>query len=388
MSFDPTDYPGRRPAPRPTAWTYLGPLLILFGLIVLLAWQLGFWGRRGPANDPNAAPRPVEARGDLAADEKSTIELFKKASPSVVFITSLAVGRDRFSLNLQEIPRGTGTGFVWDDQGHVVTNAHVIQGAQAAKVTLADGTNLNARLTGAAPDFDLAVLKVDVPSGRLHPIPIGKSEDLQVGQKVFAIGNPFGLDQTLTTGVVSALGREIRSLTDRPISGVIQTDAAINPGNSGGPLLDSAGLLIGVNTAIVSPSGTYAGIGFAIPVDTVNEVVPQLIRSRRIARAELPVTIVQEQLARRLGVRKGLLIYEVKPGTTAAQAGLRPTQRDEDGAIVLGDVILAIDGQPMRSVSDLVGLLGKHKPGDVVTLTIWRNGSERAVEVRLEAGEA
>ena len=273
------DYP-RRASP----WTYFGPILALLLIVVGLGWLVATWLGHGGVNDPNAALRPVVARGDLAEDEKSTIELFKKASPSVVFITSLAVVQNVFSLNPQEIPRGTGSGFIWDDQGHVVTNFHVIQGAQAAKVTLADHSTFEAKLTGAEATFDLAVLKIDAPKSKLQALQLGKSSDLQVGQKVFAIGNPFGLDQTLTSGIVSALGREIKSPNEQPITGVIQTDAAINPGNSGGPLLDSAGLLIGVNAAIASPSGAYAGIGFAIPVDTVNEVVTQLIRRGSIPR--------------------------------------------------------------------------------------------------------
>ncbi|MCZ6452167.1 MAG: trypsin-like peptidase domain-containing protein, partial [Deltaproteobacteria bacterium] len=239
----------------------------------LLVWQ--FWGQ---GSSGLAAPREITPRGKLSVEESLTIALFRKASPSVVNITTLTVRRDVFTLNLLEIPEGTGSGFVWDNAGHIVTNYHVIQNADVAQVTLADQSTLKARRIGVAPDKDLAVLQIDVAKSRLRPIPIGSSNNLRVGQKVYAIGNPFGLDQTLTTGVISALGREIESVTRRPIRGVIQTDAAINPGNSGGPLLDSAGRLIGVNTQIFSPSGASVGIGFAIPVDTVNRVVPQLIR--------------------------------------------------------------------------------------------------------------
>jgi S1-C subfamily serine protease len=376
-----------RPAPRPSAWSYFGPLIMLLIAVAALAYFVGGWGRRGgPANDPNAAPRTVAARGDLAGDEKATIALFKEASPSVVYITSLAVQRDRFTLDVLEIPRGTGSGFVWDDDGHIVTNFHVIQNAQAARVTLADGSSWNARLTGAAADYDLAVLKIDAPKDRLPALPIGTSSDLQVGQKVFAIGDPFGLDQTLTTGVVSALGREIKSVTGRPISGVIQTDAAINPGNSGGPLLDSAGRLIGVNTAIYSPSGAYAGIGFAIPVDMVNQVVPQLIRrgAAQLARADAGVTVVEPQFTRRR-VRNGLLILKVKPGSGAERAGLRPTRQDENGDIVLGDVIVALDGKLVNTKADLETQVGKYQPGDTVKFTIVRDGAKEDVPVQLDS---
>ncbi|MBM4297498.1 MAG: trypsin-like serine protease, partial [Deltaproteobacteria bacterium] len=229
----------------------------------------GAWLDGAALNDPKASPRAVAPRGELRGDEKSTIALFKQASPAVVNITAIGVERDMFTLNLYQIPQGTGSGFVWDTTGNIITNFHVIQNADAAQVTLADQSNWKARVVGVAPDKDLAVLKIDAPANKLQPIPIGTSKDLQVGQSVFAIGNPFGLDQTLTTGIISALNREIESVTRRPIQGVIQSDAAINPGNSGGPLLDSAGRLIGVNTAIYSPSGASAGIGFAIPVDTV-----------------------------------------------------------------------------------------------------------------------
>jgi S1-C subfamily serine protease len=301
-----------------------------------------------------------------------------------VFVTTLDVQRDRFSLDLNEIPRGTGSGFVWDEEGHVVTNFHVVQGGQSFRVTLADHSTHAARLVNVAPDFDLSVLKIDVPAKQLPAIPIGASKDLQVGQKTFAIGNPFGLDHTLTTGIISALGREIKSLTDRPIDGVIQTDAAINPGNSGGPLLDSAGRLIGVNTAIVGPAGANVGIGFAIPVDTVNEVVPALIRNQRVSRPALGVALANEQLARKLGVRSGLLVLDVTPGGPAEQAGLRPTRRNEDGDIRLGDVIQAVDGQTITTRDELIHALMKKKVGDTVKLTVSRQGEKVDVDVTLQ----
>lgn len=262
------------------AWSsYSWPLLLLLGVGAVLVWRLaprltGYW------TDSAVVPREVMLRGDLFEDEKRTIDLFKRSSPSAVHITT--VGRPS-SRNPRQIPHGTGSGFIWDREGRVVTNYHVIRGAASAQVTLSDGSDWQARLVGGFPDKDLAVLVIDAPRDRLRPIPIGTSHDLQVGQKVFAIGNPFGLDRTLTTGIISALGREIESVTDQTIRDVIQTDAAINPGNSGGPLLDSAGRLIGVNTAIQSPSGASAGIGFAIPVDEVNRVVPQLIQQGKAA---------------------------------------------------------------------------------------------------------
>jgi S1-C subfamily serine protease len=354
-------------------------LLLVLGAVVV--WR--FWPHGGSGLDPNAVPRPVMARGDLAADEKSTIELFRQASPSVVHITRIAVQRDAFSFDLREVPEGTGSGFIWDEQGHVVTNYHVIQGTRTAQVTLSDNSTYKGRVIGAYPDKDLAVLKIDAPPHLLRPIPIGTSHDLQVGQKAFAIGNPFGLDQTLTTGVISAVGREIESVTERTIKGVIQTDAAINPGNSGGPLLDSAGRLIGVNTAIVSPSRASAGIGFAIPVDEVNRVVPQLIRRGKVTRPGLGVQVAEDQQAQWLQLR-GVLILGVVPQGPADKAGLRPTRRTAIGEIRLGDVIVAIDGKPTQSTKDLFGVLEQHKVGDTVTVTILRDGQRHDVEVTLD----
>lgn len=381
MSYANDPYYPRGSARRRSPWLFLRPLTLLMLVVVGLVWLVGGVGRRGGDNDPQASPRLVEARGDLAADEKATIELFRKASPSVVYIMSIAVQRDLFTLNVQEIPKGTGSGFVWDADWHIVTNFHVIQDAQALKVTLADQSTWDARLVGAAPAFDLAVLKIDAATEKLPALPIGESANLAVGQKVFAIGNPFGLDHTLTTGVVSALGREIKSATDRPISGVIQTDAAINPGNSGGPLLDSAGRLIGVNTAIVSPSGAYAGIGFAIPVDMVNQVVPELIRNRRIARAVLPAKMADDAIARRLGVRSGVLILDLT--TPQAAKVLQPTRRDRSGRIVLGDVIVAFDGKPVRNRDELERFLSQSKAGDTIVLTVVHGGAKLEVEVTL-----
>ena len=360
----------------------VGLLSVACLLTVLFARQT--WLGSASLNDPRAAPRTVTARGELFSDERSTINLFRQASPAVVNITAIGVERDLFTLNLYQIPQGTGSGFVWDTNGDIITNFHVIQNADSAQVTLADQSNWKARVVGVAPDKDLAVLRIDAPANRLRPIPIGTSKDLQVGQSVYAIGNPFGLDQTLTTGVISALNREIESVTRRPIQGVIQSDAAINPGNSGGPLLDSAGRLIGVNTAIYSPSGASAGIGFAIPVDTVNRIVPELIRSGKIIRPGLGIQIADDQIAQRLGVT-GILVVDVARGSAAAKAGIQPTRRDAEGRLRLGDIITALDGKKVESPNDLYLLLEKYKIGDAVNISILRNGKTVETKVALEA---
>ncbi len=354
----------------------------LAAVVLILAKQA--WVSSAALNDPGAMPRVVASRGELFAEEKSTINLFKQASPSVVHITAITVQRDFFSLNLYQIPEGTGSGFVWDANGNIITNFHVIQNADVAQVTLADQSIWKARRVGVAPDKDIAVLRIDAPANRLRPIPLGASKELQVGQSVFAIGNPFGLDQSLTRGVISALGREIESVTRRPIQGVVQTDAAINPGNSGGPLLDSAGRLIGVNTAIYSPSGGSSGIGFAIPVDTVNRIVPELIRSGKIIRPGLGIQTAEEQIAEKLGVN-GVLIVDVAPGGAAAKAGIRPTRRDGSGRVRLGDIITALDGKKIESPNDLFLALEKYRVGDSVNFTLLREGSSIQAKIILEA---
>jgi S1-C subfamily serine protease len=345
----------------------------------------------------DAAARAVAPRGPLSSDEQNNIAVFKSASPSVVNITALSVERDFFSLDEQQVPRGTGTGFVWDDQGHIVTNFHVIQGASAARVTLADQSTYRAELVGAFPDRDLAVLRIAAPQdrrggkgapgaeqkARLPALPLGASKDLQVGQRVFAIGNPFGLDQTLTTGIVSALGREIESVTRRRIRNVIQTDAAINPGNSGGPLLDSAGRLIGVNTMIYSPSGGSSGIGFAIPVDEINRIVPRLIRDGRFVRPALGVSGASAGLSRALELPSGVALVGVAQGGAAQRAGLQAFRRGSDGRIVPGDVITAVNDEAVADFDDLLTALERYRPGDRVTLTVIRAGQTRKQAVVL-----
>jgi len=319
----------------------------------------------------------------LAGAEQTTVELFSKVSPSVVHITTNTLARSRFSRNVQEVPSGTGSGFVWDAAGHIVTNFHVIKDADTATVSLSDRSSWTAKLVGVAPDKDIAVLKVDAPLELLRPVTIGTSADIQVGQNCFAIGNPFGLDQTLTTGVISALGREIDSVTGRKIYDVLQTDAAINPGNSGGPLLDSAARLIGITTAIYSPSGAYAGIGFAIPVDTVRRYVPELIEHGRLIQPTLPITVARTD---QLGV-EGVLVVNVEPNSTAEEADLRPTMRDRFGRIILGDIIIAVNQQPVRPPDDLLSLLEKQHVGDVVELTVRRGQSKVALQAKLVDSE-
>jgi S1-C subfamily serine protease len=285
----------------------------------------------------------IEDDGEvLNKEELSTIKLFENASPSVAFITTSNFRRDYWTMNVMEVPRGTGSAFIWDEDGHIITNYHVIQGADKATVTLSDRSTWEAKLIGAAPEKDLAVLKIDAPKKLLRPILTGKSMNLLVGQSVYAIGNPFGLDQTLTTGIISALGREIESVAGTPIKDVIQTDAAINPGNSGGPLLNSSGELIGVNTAIYSPSGAYAGIGFSIPVDVVRSVVPDLIKFGKINRPSLGIELAPERVMRQLG-GNGILVLHVTENGGAAKAGIKPTVRNKYGEIELGDIITKID---------------------------------------------
>ena len=364
-------------------WRVSPSVFLLFLAVCLVAiWQRWPWESSGTRSE--AVSRAVTPRGDLAEEEKTTIALFRQTSPAVVHITTLAVREHPFSLDILQIPKGSGSGFVWDKEGHVVTNFHVIQGADAATVTLGDHSSWKAKLVGAYPDKDLAVLAVDVPTDRLHPIMVGTSHDLQVGQRVFAIGNPFGLDQSLTTGIISALGREIESLTGRPIKDVIQTDAAINPGNSGGPLLDSAGRLIGVNTQIVSPSGAFAGIGFAIPVDEVNRVVLQLIRHGQVMRPGLGVQLAPDYTVSQLGL-SGALILGVQPGSAAAKAGLRPTKRGPSDQIELGDLIVMIDGKAIESVKDVFAALTDYELGSKVKVTVMREGREHVVDVTLDS---
>jgi S1-C subfamily serine protease len=335
-----------------------------------------------------AAERIVTPRGDLAADEKATIELFEKSRASVVYITTSQLVRDAWTRNVFSVPSGTGSGFIWDEAGHVVTNFHVIQGASEATVKLADGRDYQAALIGASPAHDIAVLKIGVGFNRPPAVPVGTSANLKVGQKVFAIGNPFGLDWTLTTGIVSALDRSLPGESGGPtIEHLIQTDAAINPGNSGGPLLDSAGRLIGINTAIYSPSGASAGIGFSVPVDTVIRVVPQLIKSGKYIRPALGIE-VDEQINQRLQALtggKGVFVLRVMPGSAAQKAGLIGVKVTSQG-IEPGDRIVSIDGKAVDNVAGLLARFDDNKVGDQVVLSVERAGKSREVRIELQPG--
>ena len=372
---------------------FLGMMVlgVLIGVLISAGLQQALSPASRPAEVGSAGgqvsgSRPPAERTELDPEEKHTIALFKEASRSVAYITTQVEQVDFWTRSVTQIPAGTGSGFVWDDRGHVVTNFHVVENADSAKVTLGQD-DYPARVVGAARDQDLAVLKIDARRDKLSPIRVGTSADLQVGQKVYAIGNPFGLDYSLTSGIVSALGRTIQSVSNATIFDVIQTDAAINPGNSGGPLLDSGGRLIGINTAIYSPSGASAGIGFAVPVDTVSRIVPELIAHGKVVRPMLGVGFddrLSDYVTRRLGI-EGALLREVYRGTGAAAAGLQPTKLGRGGQIVPGDVVQEIDGKPVRSVNDLLGRLGSYKPGDTVTLTVWRDGGTRKVHVQLQS---
>ncbi len=333
---------------------------------------------------PEIRPRPVAPAAELGADEKSTIGVFERSARSVVYITNTSIRSDPWSFNEFEVPQGSGSGFIWNKEGHIVTNFHVVYGADQIHVILSEQGKYRARVVGLDPDHDLAVLQIQAPEDQLVPLPIGSSNDLRVGQKVLAIGNPFGLDHTLTTGVVSALGRTIKSMTQRTIEGVVQTDAAINPGNSGGPLLDSAGRLIGINTQIVSPSGAYAGIGFAVPVNTVNRIVPELIKYGKVIRPGLGVTLVPDQIAQRWGIT-GVIIGRVSPGSSAERAGLRGTKETITGRVELGDIVVAIEGKPVQVLDDFMGTLERYQVGDRVTVDILRGNRRQSVTVTLQA---
>lgn len=337
------------------------------------------------STDVAASTDPKDVLPGFATDdERNTIQVFEAARPSVVFVTNQQLARDPYSFDLVTVPRGSGTGFVWNADGYIVTNFHVVDGARKIMITLQDQSTWPAQVVGLAPERDLAVLKITAPQKQLSALPLGDSSDLRVGRKVLAIGNPFGLDATLTTGVISALGREIDSPNRRKITNVIQTDAAINPGNSGGPLLNSLGQLVGVNTMIYSPSGASAGIGFAIPVNTVKEVVPELIEHGRLVRPVLGITPAPDHWARQIGI-DGIPILRVHPGASAARAGLEGAKRNAWGQISLGDVIVAIDDYPTGNDDQLLSALEHYKPGDQVKVSVVRNNKLLVVALTLSA---
>ncbi|HEX4880053.1 MAG TPA: trypsin-like peptidase domain-containing protein [Limnobacter sp.] len=347
---------------------FVALLYVLYNQSSISNWFTG--------SSADATPRVVQPRGDLSASEQSVVELFEVSKGSVAYIFTESVQGQLF---FRRVAEGTGSGFVWDEQGHIVTNAHVVQGANRIRVQLDDSEPLPARLVGLAPSYDLAVVRLVSAPANLRPIPVGTSSDLKVGQSVFAIGNPFGLSKTLTTGIVSALERTLPVSNGREIPDVIQTDAAINPGNSGGPLLDSAGRLIGVNTAILSQSGSSAGVGFAIPVDLVNRIVPQLIERGTLPRPGIGIAVADEALARRLGIR-GVAVMGVEPGSPAEQAGLKPFDLQ---AGVVGDIIIAVDRKPVANVQQMSKALEAVGVGGTVQLLVMRGDDTREVPVRI-----
>jgi len=334
--------------------------------------------RDSTANITKAISTPNSPINIIQQYEKGVMSLFKKSSSSVVFITTSTYRQDYYSRNVYEIPVGSGSGFIWDKDGHIITNYHVIKGVGKAEVTLSDHTSWQATLVGVAKEKDIAVLKIDAPKDKLIAIKRGRSDNLVVGQFVMAIGNPFGLDQTLTTGVISALGREIQSQAQIPIRDIIQIDAAINPGNSGGPLLNSTGRLIGVNSAIYSPSGASAGIGFAIPVDVVKWVVSDIIKYGEVRRPVLGVGVVPDYIAKEYGVKEGVVISYIFPHSPSEKSGLHGTTKNK-----LGDIILKINGDKLNDSKDLILSLEKYKPGNKITLTIQRDNRQFEVEVVL-----
>ena len=368
-----------------SAFAAVGVILIGLALgssFFAAAPESGAQAGRAPMNRATAAIERPPIPPGLLESERNTIDVFRAASPAVVFVTNNALRRDFFSTNVTTVPQGTGSGFIWDEHGHVVTNFHVLENGQAFSVTLANGTTREARVVGVEPRKDIAVLHFDTGGLELRPLPVGQSDPLVVGQKVLAIGNPFGLDRTLTTGIISALGREFPTGNGFVIEDVIQTDASINPGNSGGPLLDSKGRVIGVNTAIYSPSGASAGIGFAIPIDTVARIVPQLIRYGQVRRAGLGVSVLPDHIVRSWGI-KGVVIREVLSGSEADRAGLRSIRLDRRGNVLAADIVTAVDGEQIDGFADLANALDDRKPGEEVVLTVVRGNEVVPIEMRL-----
>jgi S1-C subfamily serine protease len=361
------------------------PAIAALTLLIPLAAGRALDLRADPRNA--ADPREITPRGELAGDERATIDLFERSRNSVVFITTKQAVVDFWSRNVMSVPRGTGSGFIWDDAGHIVTNFHVIQGASEASIKLVDGRSFQASLVGVSPEHDIAVLKIRIGFKGARPIPIGTSGDLKVGQRVYAIGNPFGLDWTLTSGIVSALNRSITEDDGRLLEHLIQTDAAINPGNSGGPLLDSAGRLVGMNTAIYSPSGAAAGIGFAVPVDTVNRVVPSIVRDGHYEQPSIGIRVderLNERLEEVTGI-EGAFVLRVAEGSSAEEAGLKAARISREGEFIGGDIIVSVNGRKIDSVSRLLATLDDYRIGNTVRLGVKRGNKLIELPVRLQA---
>ncbi|MEZ6140211.1 MAG: trypsin-like peptidase domain-containing protein [Zavarzinella sp.] len=389
-------YPADRDRSAP--WSLVIGMLFLVGVAAFLIWYFALKPDRNQLLNPNAQPRQVVPASDPDAQEMQRITVFQKTYGSVVNVDTLRLQR-LGRTGLAERAQGTGSGFMWDEAGRIVTNFHVIKDALAInndnqvviqdsatiRITLSDRTAWNARLVGIAPDSDLAVLQITVPESKIKPLPLGTSADLQVGQTVYAIGNPFGQSLTFTAGMISALDREIESSTDRPITGVIQTDASLNPGNSGGPLLDRDGRLIGVNTAITSPNGGSVGIGYAIPVDLVNTVVTELIRTGRQARPALGVVLLPDREMQQLRLERGVMIAQVYPNSAAAKAGLRGILQDQvSGKIELGDILIGADGVEFKEKQEFLDFMRRVNIGQEVTFDVIRAGEQIQVKVRLE----
>jgi S1-C subfamily serine protease len=332
--------------------------------------------------------QPAEKALALTQDESNVIRMFQRNKSSVVFITNLTLRRDAYTMNQMEIPQGAGSGIVWDDQGHIVTNFHVVRGSNELMVKLNEGEESAATIVGVDEDKDIAVLKLTAPIKGMRPVTLAQSADgLQVGQSTYAIGNPFGLDHTLTSGIISGLGREISSqATGRPITDVIQTDCSINPGNSGGPLLSSDGVVIGINTAIYSSTGMSGGVGFAINIDTVKNSVKQILTNGRVRKPLMGIQFAPDVSVEMLGI-EGVLVISAKAGSPAEKAGIKGTERDDYGRLILGDIITGVNGTPIKQSADLFRLLNRKAVGDTLDVEILRGDEKIHVDVVLEDGD-
>ena len=354
--------------------------------VVVIGWALSLaqpasGQQKGQTKSANA-DRDRAGKAGLLPSELNTIEVVGAWADRVVNVSSVRVTRD-FFFDIREIPSGTGTGFLWDSVGHIVTNFHVVDKANRLLVTMKDGTTLAAKRVGGEPRKDIAVLKVNLPKNmKVEAIRLANSTLIRVGQKAIAIGSPFGLDQTVTQGIVSAMGRTVPGYGNVTIRDMIQTDASINPGNSGGPLLDSRGQLVGMNTAIFSQSGASAGIGFAVPSNTIERIVGQIIRFGRVRQPGLGITTFNDAVAERLGI-EGVIIQNVAPGGPAEKAGLRGTERTRAGELILGDVIVRIAKERITSFDDLYNVLDKRRIGEIVEVTIRRGQKLKRARLRL-----